>query len=75
MSTVTIDKAFLRYYDEHGFGNKSAEEVRVAKQAFVAGYEAAHGAQRTCANCGGPVNASSGYLICENGCGGPVVSR
>jgi hypothetical protein len=27
---------------------------------------------RTCFTCGGPVNSSSGYLICENGCGGPV---
>lgn len=41
MSTVTINKAFLKYYDEHGFGKKSAEEVRIAKLAFVAGYEAA----------------------------------
>jgi len=41
MPTVTIDKAFLKYYDEHGFGKKSAEEVRIAKLAFVAGYEAA----------------------------------
>ena len=31
--------------------------------------------QRTCFTCGGPANTSTGYLICENGCGGPVASR
>lgn len=37
----TIDKAFLQYYDDNGFGHKSAEEVRTAKLAFKAGYKAA----------------------------------
>ena len=30
--------------------------------------------QRTCFSCGGPVNTSTGYIICENGCGGPVTA-
>jgi hypothetical protein len=61
MSTVTIDKAFLKYYDEHGFGKKSAEEVRIAKQAFVAGYEAAQQSVHPtglCPMCGEPLAAA-----------------
>ena len=31
-----------------------------------------YGGARACQNCGGLVNTSTGYRICENGCGGPV---
>lgn len=30
--------------------------------------------QRTCFNCGGPINTSTGFVICERGCGGPVTT-
>lgn len=35
------DKAFLKYYDENNFGNRPANEVKIAKLAFTAGFKAA----------------------------------
>ena len=42
---------------------------------FIAALRAAQpSVQRTCFNCGGPVNVSTGYILCERGCGGPVIA-
>ena len=32
-------------------------------------------APQTCFNCGGPVNVTNEFIICQNGCGGPVVKE
>lgn len=45
-----------------------------AKEILVRYLAAQQSVQRTCFTCGGPVNTSSGYIICERGCGGPVTA-
>jgi hypothetical protein len=44
-------------------------EVEISDEEILKLARAIHG-QASCQNCGGNINTSSGYRICENGCGG-----
>lgn len=68
---IAKDKFYAMFSGMAGLRLTSRDEFDAVVDALVAAVKDEN-KLKTCFNCGGPVNVSSGYVICDRGCGGPV---
>jgi len=73
METVTLTREEYKKEMFEAYKKGFAAAVDTLSESLKAVNEIILLKEKKCITCGGYVNVSSGYAICERGCGGPVV--